>query len=94
MSEEATAHRKERRAHALEAARSKREGERMQWEVKKLQDSQAKTEASLKRKAEEHSAALKKVRALQVSVDCCTLQLLMILCLLSIAVCLFIVCIL
>jgi hypothetical protein len=66
MTEEATAHRKERRAHALEAARSKREGERMQWEVKKLQDSQAKTEASLKRKAEEHSVALKKVRALQV----------------------------
>ncbi|CAB1107091.1 unnamed protein product [Ectocarpus sp. CCAP 1310/34] len=56
---------KETRQLHLKDARMRRDGERMQWQVKKLQESQERTQAALKRKMEEHSMAMKKVRALQ-----------------------------
>ncbi|CAM9427743.1 unnamed protein product [Ectocarpus sp. 12 AP-2014] len=56
---------KETRQLHLKDARMRRDGERMQWQVKKLQESQERTQAALKRKMEEHSMAMKKVRTLQ-----------------------------
>lgn len=54
---------KETRQLQLNEARMRRDGERMQWQVKKLQDSQGRTQAALKRKMEEHSIAMRKVIA-------------------------------
>eukprot|EP00752_Nemacystus_decipiens_P009306 g8317.t1 len=56
---------KETRQLHLKDARMQRDGERMQWQVKKLQESQERTQAALKRKMEEHAIAMRKVRTLQ-----------------------------
>ncbi|CAM9178600.1 unnamed protein product, partial [Scytosiphon promiscuus] len=53
---------KETRQLHLKDARMRRDGERMQWQVKKLQESQERTQAALKRKMEEHSIAMRKPR--------------------------------
>ncbi|KAG5182437.1 hypothetical protein JKP88DRAFT_348881 [Tribonema minus] len=64
MADDAAAHRRERHEAAVAAARGRRQGERLQWEVRKLQEAHAKTQASLRRKMEEHAAAIRKLRAL------------------------------